>query len=117
MEATLISLGRGAAKSYCVLFSSNRSPETLKRLKALCKTNDGFEISREDLALRGPSDFFGTRQHGLPAFKVGSLELDLQTLQDAQSAAADFVSSEELPKRPEYQPLMERIRALFDTAN
>ena len=106
-------VGRGSDKSYCVLFSSNRNPETLTRLKALCKTNDGFEISRQDLALRGPGDFFGTRQHGLPAFKVGSLELDLQTLQDAQSAAAEFVSSEELPKRPEYQPLMERIQALF----
>ena len=110
-------VGRGAAKSYCVLFTSNHKPETLKRLKALCKTNDGFEISREDLALRGPGDFFGTRQHGLPAFKVGSLELDLQTLQDAQAAAAEFVSSEELPKRPEYQPLMERIKALFDTTS
>ena len=110
-------VGRGRDKSYCILFTSNRNPETLQRLKALCKTNDGFEISREDLALRGPGDFFGTRQHGLPAFKVGSLELDLQTLQDAQNAAAEFVSSEDLPARPEYQPLMERIRALFDSAS
>ena len=110
-------VGRGEAKSWCILLSSNRSPETLKRLKALCKTNDGFEISRADLALRGPGDFFGTRQHGLPAFKVGSLELDLQTLQDAQAAAADFVTDEALPARPEYQPLMERIRALFETAD
>ncbi len=109
-------VGRGRDKSYCVLFSSNRSPETIQRLKALCKTNDGFEISREDLALRGPGDFFGTRQHGLPAFKVGSLELDMQTLQDAQAAAADFVTDPALPARPEYQPLMERIRALFASA-
>ena len=110
-------VGRGGDKSYCVLFTANRNPETLQRLKALCKTNDGFEISREDLALRGPGDFFGTRQHGLPAFKVGSLELDMQTLQDAQTAAADFVTSEELPRRPEYQPLMERIKALFETTD
>lgn len=110
-------VGRGRDKSYCVLFTSNRNPETLQRLKALCKTNDGFEISREDLALRGPGDFFGTRQHGLPAFKVGSLELDMQTLQDAQAAAADFVTDPALPARPEYQPLMERIRALFASAN
>ena len=106
-------VGRGGDKSYCVLFSSSRSPETRKRLKALCSTNDGFEISREDLALRGPGDFFGTRQHGLPAFKVGSLSLDLETLQNAQTAAAEFVASEELPRRPEYRPLMDRIRALF----
>ena len=106
-------VGRGEAKSYCILFSSNKNAETLQRLKALCRTNDGFEISRADLALRGPGDFFGTRQHGLPAFKVGSLSVDLKTLQDAQTAATDFVSSEELPKRPEYLPLMDRIRALF----
>ncbi len=106
-------VGRGSAKSYCVLFSSNKNQETLRRLKALCKTNDGFEISREDLALRGPGDFFGTRQSGLPAFKVGSLSMDLETLRQAQTAAAEFVGSEELAKRPEYAPLMERIRALF----
>ena len=106
-------VGRGRDKSYCVLFSSNRNPETLKRLKALCKTNDGFEISREDLALRGPGDFFGTRQHGLPAFKVGNLAMDMENLKNAQAAAAEFMTSEELPKRPEYAPLMERIRALF----
>ena len=110
-------VGRGKAKSYCVLFSSNQNPETRSRLKALCKTNDGFEISREDLALRGPGDFFGTRQSGLPAFKVGSLEMDLATLQNAQKAAAAFVSSEELPARPEYAPLMERIRNLFAAQN
>ena len=110
-------VGRGSDKSYCVLFTSNRNAETIQRLKALCKTNDGFEIAREDLALRGPGDFFGTRQHGLPAFKVGSLELDLQTLQDAQAAAASFVTDQSLPSRPEYQPLMERIRALFASAS
>ena len=74
---------------------------------------DGFEIARADLNLRGPGDFFGTRQHGLPAFKVGSLVNDMTTLQDAQAEAAAFLSSEELPARPEYAPLMERIRALF----
>ena len=106
-------VGRGSAQSYCVLFTSNRNPDTLRRLKALCKNNDGFAISREDLAIRGPGDFFGTRQSGLPVFKVGSLVNDLNTLQNAQTEAAAFLSSEELPKRPEYAPLMERIRALF----
>ena len=106
-------VGRGSAQSYCVMFTSNHNPDTLRRLKALCKNNDGFAISREDLAIRGPGDFFGTRQSGLPAFKVGSLVNDLSTLQNAQAEAAAFLSSEELPKRPEYAPLMERIRALF----
>ncbi len=96
-----------------MLFTSNKNPDTLRRLKALCKNNDGFAISREDLAIRGPGDFFGTRQSGLPAFKVGSLVNDIAILQSAQAEAAAFLQSEDLPKRPEYAPLMERIRALF----
>ena len=80
-------VGRGDAQSYCVLFSSNRNPETQARLKALCATNDGFKIAETDLAQRGPGDFLGNRQHGLPLFKMASLQMDLQTLQDAQRAA------------------------------
>ena len=110
-------VGRGTEKSYCILFTDNRNPETLARLKTLCKTNNGFEISRQDLALRGPGDFFGTRQSGLPAFKVGSLALDMETLKNAQTAASEFLQSEELAKRPEYRPLSERIRALFSEQN
>ena len=106
-------VGRGTAQSYCVLFTDNRNPDTLRRLKALCMNNDGFAISREDLSIRGPGDLFGTRQSGLPAFKVGNLVNDLTILQNAQAEAAAFLSSEELPKRPEYAPLIERIRALF----
>ncbi len=108
-------VGRGSAKSYCVLFSSNKNPETLARLKALCKTNDGFAIAKDDLALRGPGDFFGTRQSGLPAFKVGSLSMDLSTLKHAQEAAEAFVQSDDLAARPEYVPLLRRIRALLDS--
>ena len=106
-------VGRGTAQSYCVLFTDNHNPDTLRRLKALCMNNDGFAISREDLSIRGPGDLFGTRQSGLPAFKVGNLVNDLTILQNAQAEAAAFLSSEELPKRPEYAPLIERIRALF----
>ena len=106
-------VGRGTAKSYCVMFSSNKSPETNARLKALCKTNDGFKISEEDLALRGPGDFFGQRQSGLPTFKVGSLSMDMATLKHAQDAAADFLKTENSERLAEYQPLLRRIRALF----
>ena len=112
-------VGRGDAQSYCVLFSSNRNPETQARLKALCATNDGFQIAETDLAQRGPGDFLGNRQHGLPLFKMASLQMDLQTLQDAQRAAADCITSAEALDAPEFAPLRARIDALFarqDTA-
>lgn len=57
-------VGRGSAQSYCVLVSGTKNEETKKRLQALCKTTDGFKIAEQDLALRGPGDFFGSRQHG-----------------------------------------------------
>lgn len=106
-------VGRGKAKSYCVLLSDNRNPETRARLKALCSTNDGFRIAEQDLALRGPGDFFGKRQHGLPAFKVASLTCDLETLKEAQTAAAEFWDGQG-PDDPALVPLFERIRSLFD---
>ncbi len=106
-------VGRGKDKSYCVLFSSNRSPETQARLKALCASNDGFKIAEEDLAMRGPGDLFGSRQHGLPAFKVGNLAVDLPTLKTAQQAAEEFLQRPEYASAPEYRPLLQRVRALF----
>ena len=106
-------VGRGDAQSYCVLFSSNRNPETQARLKALCATNDGFKIAETDLAQRGPGDFLGNRQHGLPLFKMASLQMDLQTLQDAQRAAANCITSAEALDAPEFAPLRTRIDALF----
>ncbi len=106
-------VGRGTEKSYCILVSTSRNPETRARLKALCKTNDGFRIAEEDLSLRGPGDVFGSRQHGLPAFKVATLAEDLITLQQAQAAAEDFLFREDAAQKPEYQPLLQRIRALF----
>ena len=105
-------VGRGKAQSYCVLFSSNRNEQTRARLKALCETTDGFKIAEQDLALRGPGDFFGSRQHGLPQFKVANLSLDIPTLQLAQQAASELLS--ELSETPEPDhPLLERVRMLF----
>jgi len=86
-------IGRGGAKSYCILVSDNRSEETLARLKALCATSDGFRIAEEDLKLRGPGDFFGSRQHGLPVFHIGNLAQDLSVLKQAQQAAAEAVAA------------------------
>ena len=106
-------VGRGKDKSYCILFSSNRSTDTQARLKALCASNDGFKIAEEDLAMRGPGDLFGSRQHGLPAFKVGNLAVDLPTLKTAQQAAEEFLARAEYASMPEYRPLLQRVQALF----
>ena len=87
-------IGRGSAQSYCVLVSDSQNAETLRRLRALCATHDGFRIAEEDLKLRGPGDFFGSRQHGLPMFRLGDLAQDLSLLQQAQQAAAGTVSAD-----------------------
>ena len=100
-------------KSYCILTSQNRNPDTLKRLKALCKTTDGFRIAEEDLKLRGPGDFFGSRQSGLPVFRVANLNMDIQTLKDAQQASADWIDAEGTADTPEAKALRERIGDLF----
>lgn len=109
-------VGRGSAKSYCILTSHNRNPETLARLKALCKTNDGFRIAQEDLQLRGPGDFFGARQSGLPAFRVASLSCDMQTLQQAQQASADWINEQGSAGTLEAQALRDRVGELFRRA-
>ena len=106
-------VGRGSAQSYCVLVSGTKNEETKKRLQALCKTTDGFQIAEQDLALRGPGDFFGNRQHGLPLLKVASLQMDLETLQDAQQAAAAVIQTADSLNAPELAPLKARVEALF----
>ena len=106
-------VGRGSAKSYCILTSHNKNPETLQRLKAFCKTNDGFKIAEEDLRLRGPGDFFGSRQSGLPVFRVASLSCDLLTLKQAQQASADWIDTQGTADTPEAKALRDRIGQLF----
>ena len=106
-------VGRGKAKSYCILTTHNRSPETLQRLKALCKTADGFKIAEEDLRLRGPGDFFGSRQSGLPAFRVADLGCDLTAMKDAQQASADWIDAYGTSDTPEANALRQRIGDLF----
>ena len=106
-------VGRGKAKSYCILTTHNRNPETLQRLKALCKTTDGFKIAEEDLRMRGPGDFFGSRQSGLPAFRVADLGCDLAAMKDAQQASADWIDAYGASDTPEANALRQRIGDLF----
>jgi ATP-dependent DNA helicase RecG len=109
-------VGRGSAKSYCVLVSQTKNPETRARIKAFCATTDGFKIAEEDLKLRGPGDFFGSRQSGLPVFRVASLSCDLQTLKQAQQASAHWIDTQGTADTPECKALRARIGDLFTRA-
>ena len=106
-------VGRGSAKSNCILTSRSTNAETLARLKALCNTNDGFQIAEEDLRLRGPGDFFGSRQSGLPVFRVANLACDLKTLKEAQAASAQWIEEMGMENTPEGEALRRRIGELF----
>ena len=110
-------VGRGKDKSYCILTSRNKNPQTIARLKALCATNDGFRIAEEDLALRGPGDFFGSRQSGLPVFRVANLSCDLETLKLAQQASVDWINTHGAEDSPENEALRSRIGELFQRAD
>ena len=86
-------MGRGAAKSYCILITGERvSPLGEERLNAMVRTQDGFELAELDLAQRGPGEFFGTRQAGLPDFRVSNLLRDRQLLELAKQEAARFAT-------------------------
>ena len=107
-------VGRGQAKSYCVLVSQGGGEETKRRLKALTATNDGFKIAEEDLKLRGPGDFFGRRQHGLPSLQLADLNCDMLLLDEAQSAAKALLAEDSQLTAPEHRKLKERIDELFE---
>ena len=106
-------VGRGHHKSYCVLVSDADTDEVKARLGIMTKTNDGFKISEEDLRLRGPGDFFGSRQHGLPATHIADLGADVQVLQRAQEEANALLAEDPELEREENRALKERIEQLF----
>lgn len=107
-------VGRGKTKSYCILLSQDATEEGKQRLKVLTQTNDGFKISEEDLKLRGPGDFFGQRQHGLPELKVADLNCDMRLLDEAQTAARELLAEDPTLKKAEHTALRERVRELFN---
>ena len=87
-------VGRGEYKSYCILVTDNPNMESCERLKILSKISDGFKISEEDLKLRGPGDFFGSRQHGLPQLKIADMSHDVSILKKSQQAAKDIINND-----------------------
>lgn len=107
-------VGRGQHKSWCILVSNATNEESRQRLKAMCETNDGFRISEEDLRLRGPGDFFGKRQHGLPEMHIADLCGDMNILQTAQAAAKDLLSRDPELSSPENAALSVLVDRLFE---
>ena len=107
-------VGRGKHQSYCVLISGGAGDTSRDRLRALEGTNDGFKIAEEDLRLRGPGDFFGKRQHGLPQLKVADFAADVALLKEAKQAAEQLVAADPGLNRPEHRRLRERVRQMYE---
>ncbi len=106
-------VGRGAAQSHCILLRASGGETAKKRLRTLAETNDGFAIAEADLLLRGPGDFFGSRQHGLPALRIADLAGDMRVLQDAQAAAEETLHEDPLLQAPKHAALRRQMEALF----
>ena len=109
-------VGRGAAESWCFLVSDNTGENVQKRLKFLCSTSDGFAVAQYDLETRGPGDFFGSRQHGLPTLQIADLMNDTRTLHAAQSEALALLAEDPLLDAPEHALLATQVEQMFEKA-
>ncbi len=105
-------VGRGSDQSYCILVSDHKGQNVRERLKFLCSTQDGFKVSQYDLDHRGPGDFFGKRQHGLPDLKIASMSEDMYTLEKSQTACRMLLEEENWQQK--YPRLTERLNKLFE---
>jgi ATP-dependent DNA helicase RecG len=113
-------VGRGPWKSYCILLAGSSSEDARRRIDAMTATNDGFRIAEVDLELRGPGDFFGTRQSGLPEFRVADLLRDGAMLEEARREAFALVQADPKLLAPEHRALraslLTRWRGKLDLA-
>ena len=108
-------VGRGAADSCCILISDNENQSVRERLHFLCRTSDGFEVARYDLETRGPGDFFGEAQHGMPTLQVADLVQDTRTLRVAQEEAKALLAADPNLAWPEHRALSDEVERLFAT--
>ncbi len=106
-------IGRGSKKSFCVLVSDSKSESSRNRLEVMKKNSNGFKIADEDLKARGPGDFFGERQHGLPALKIADMLQDLETLHLAQKCAGEILAEDSNLDLQKNKPLCENINKMF----
>lgn len=110
-------VGRGKWQSYCIMISDSMSDECRHRMEIMTKTTDGFKISEEDLRLRGPGEFFGSRQHGLPKMKIADMAQDFEVMRRAQRAATELVADDPELSKPENKGLLSSVKELFDKGN
>lgn len=106
-------IGRGSEQSFCILVSDAQSSDALERFDILCKNTDGFAIADKDLQMRGPGDFFGNRQHGLPEMQIASLMTDSKALLEAGKAAKEIIKADAFLKEEEHKNLLLEIERLF----
>lgn len=107
-------IGRGQYKSTCILITDAKNDTAQRRMKVMETTTDGFKIADEDLKLRGPGEFFGSRQHGLPEMKIADMLEDRSTLEETQRAAKEIVARDPELSSPESTALKNEIQRLFD---
>ena len=114
-------VGRGPWKSYCILLGAASSEDAKRRIAAMTRTNDGFEIAEVDLSVRGPGDFFGTRQSGLPEFRVADLVRDGAVLVEARQDALALIARDPKLLQPDHRvlraALLARWRGKLDLAS
>ena len=110
-------VGRGRHQSYCVLVTDSETEEAKARMHVMCETADGFRIAEEDLRLRGPGDFFGSRQHGLPEMHVADLGTDTETLLRSKEAAERLLQEDPALKFPEHAALRQRVEMMTEKMN
>lgn len=106
-------IGRGTDQSYCFLFGNPKTPDAKERIKAMVESTDGFHIAEVDLRLRGPGDFLGVRQSGLPEFRVADIIKDEDILREARQAAADLLKADPTLKQEEHQILKEAVKSMY----
>jgi ATP-dependent DNA helicase RecG len=104
-------VGRGQHASYCVLVADPKSEIGRERMTAMTDTDDGFEVSRRDLELRGPGDFFGTKQSGLPEFRLADMTADFEVLEQARDDAAGLLKEASFWTSADYAPLRSYLQS------
>ena len=109
-------VGRGSEKSYCILVSDSKNKVAKERMKTMTSSTDGFEISEKDLNLRGPGDFFGTRQHGIPELKIANLYKDIEILKMVQKASEELYRKDPTLSKEENKRLSIEIEKFFKSA-